>query len=292
MKQSKVLEATHQGTIYIGELAIPCYVLSDGSRVLNQTGVMRALGLPITMSAATLITQSSLRPFITQKFLDEKEKQVHFKAKNKGGAPSSAYGATLLVELCAAFVNAEANAVGANREKIKFFAERARLLQAAFAKTGITALIDEATGYDKVRGEMLQEMIQRHVSEELAKWAKRFPDDFYRELFRLNGWTWNNNSKRPPKVGEYTVDLVYERLCPGLIQKLREKNPKTEKGHRKVAHHQWLSEEVGDVNLAKHLHAVTALMKVSKNWGTFKRRLNEVFPKKNEQMLLGGLDEE
>src|SRR6185436_18343053 len=37
-------KATHEGTLIIGEMEIPCAVLEDGTRVLTQSGVMVALG--------------------------------------------------------------------------------------------------------------------------------------------------------------------------------------------------------------------------------------------------------
>ncbi len=37
-------QATHTGELHIGDLVLPCAVLPDGSRVLSQRGVGRALG--------------------------------------------------------------------------------------------------------------------------------------------------------------------------------------------------------------------------------------------------------
>mgnify|MGYP003561277120 CR=1 FL=1 len=50
----------------------------------------------------------------------------------------------------------------------------------AFARVGITALVDEATGYQYEReNDELQKILKAYISEELLPWQKRFPDIFY-----------------------------------------------------------------------------------------------------------------
>jgi len=46
-----------------------------------------------------------------------------------------------------------------------------------FARVGIIALVDEATGYQEVRNKLaLQAILDAFLRKELAAWAKRFPD--------------------------------------------------------------------------------------------------------------------
>jgi hypothetical protein len=48
-----------------------------------------------------------------------------------------------------------------------------------FARVGIIALVDEATGYQEVRDhEALQEILKRYISEELLVWVRTFPMEF------------------------------------------------------------------------------------------------------------------
>ena len=64
----------------------------------------------------------------------------------------------------------------------------ADMLMRSFAKVGIIALVDEATGYqDKREKDALQELLSIYLTEEKLKWAKTFPDEFYKHLFRLRG---------------------------------------------------------------------------------------------------------
>lgn len=51
-------------------------------------------------------------------------------------------------------------------------------------------------------------------SERKTEWAKRFPDEFYKQICRLKGWQWRGMKvNRPSVVAQYTTDLVYERLA-------------------------------------------------------------------------------
>jgi hypothetical protein len=45
---------------------------------------------------------------------------------------------------------------------------------------GIIALVDEATGYQKVREKQaLQLKLQAFIAEDMQEWAKLFPDEFW-----------------------------------------------------------------------------------------------------------------
>jgi hypothetical protein len=130
-------------------------------------------------------------------------------------------------------------------------------------------------------------LLDRYLRKELAAWAKRFPDEFYKEMFRLRGWRWPSiGGKRPGIVGTYTNDLVYERLAPGILQELETRNPKDERGRRKAHHHSWLTEDVGHPALAQHLHAVIGFMRASASWDQFYRLMNRAFPRKGETIEL------
>lgn len=164
----------------------------------------------------------------------------------------------------------------------------AEIILRAVARVGIIALIDEATGYQEIRDkDTLQKILDKYLLKEYAKWAKRFPDDFYREMFRLRGWQWKGMSvNRPSVVGKYTNDIVYERLAPGVLQELKRLNPKDEKGNRKAKYQQFLTEDTGVPALDKHLHSIMALMRASASYPQFERMLARSFPKLGQQIPL------
>ena len=169
------------------------------------------------------------------------------------------------------------------------YADQCEVLQGAFARVGLDALIDEWTGYQEIRDRYaLQEILDKYLLKEHAKWSKRFPDEFYRLIFEMRGWRWKGMSvNRPSVVGKYTNEIIWSRLAPNILKELERLNPKDETGRRKVKHHTFLTENVGHPRLQEHLHATMALMRASgKNWGNFMRSLQRAFPKVNTNLEL------
>ncbi len=162
-------------------------------------------------------------------------------------------------------------------------------LMRGLAHVGIAALIDEATGYQEVRDRnALQAILDKYLTEEKAKWAKTFPDDFYRKLFRLKGWSFNPLSvKRPSVIGHYTNDIVYERIAPGILKKLQELNPRNDDGHRKHKHFQFFTDDYGLPELKTHILNVMFLMDAAgDDWELFKSLLGRAAPRKGETLPL------
>ena len=163
----------------------------------------------------------------------------------------------------------------------------------SLAKLGIVALVDEATGYQEVRDRLaLQKILEKYITDEWAKWTKRFPNDFYRHLFRLKKMPFPpaEGTQKPSYVGHWTNDVVYSRLAPGILKKLREVNPRAPTGHRLRKHHQHLTEDVGVPELQQHLSNVMFLMKSCQSWSEFKQRLDIAAPRYGDTMSLNLMD--
>jgi hypothetical protein len=199
--------------------------------------------------------------------------------RNERGNVGMGIPAESLPKVCEIWMDANKAGVLGPRQKI--IAEKAEILLRGFAHVGIIAMIDEATGYQYLRARTaLEEILDRFVAKEFRKWAKRFPDDFYREMFRLWEWDYREDTvKRTPLAGKLTKDLVYDRLAPGVRAELEAKNPKDERGRRKKKHHQWLTEDVGDPRLREHLASVIALMRASDDRKMFQRMINRSLPR-------------
>ncbi|WP_234450864.1 P63C domain-containing protein [Paracoccus sp. MC1862] len=196
------------------------------------------------------------------------------------------YQAEALPEICNIWLQARQD--GVLNEQQADRAQAAEIVMRGLANLGVIALIDEATGYQDTRDrDALQAILDKYLQKEFAAWAKRFPDAFYREIFRLRGWSWNAMSvARPGVVGRYTNDIVYERLAPGILEELQRLNPTHEEGGRARKHHQFLTDDIGHPALAQHLHAVIGLMRASATWEQFKSLLDRAFPKKGTQLQL------
>jgi len=292
-KSPPLLKATHEGVLTIGKMEIPCAVLEGGKRVITQSGFMRALGrarqakgrqyYDSDVNLPAFLTAKNLKPFISKE-LEVTSSQIEFRPLR--GARAFGYPAELLPKVCDVFLDADDE--GALLPGQKHIAERAHILIRGLAHVGIVALVDEATGYQDVRDrQALQTILDAFLRKELAAWALRFPKEFYEQLFRLRGWSWDSiSSKRPRIVGRITKDIVYARLAPGIVRELEAKNPANEKGYRKARHHQWLTEDVGNPALAQHLHTVITLMKLSASWEQFYSMLNQAFPKRGDTLEL------
>ncbi len=203
---------------------------------------------------------------------------LRFIRPGRGGKVAVGYEATMLPEICDALLTARQK--GVLTPKQLEIAEQCEMLTRAFAKVGIIALIDEVTGYQEVRDRLaLQALLDKYLTQERAKWAKTFPDEFYEQIFRLRGWDFKPLTvKRPALIGHLTNDVVYSRILPGLLTKLREVNPKTE-GRRRDRHHQFFTRDYGFPELKQHILNVIFLMKGSDNWKTFHHLLNRAAPK-------------
>jgi hypothetical protein len=278
---------THAGILKIGDAEIPCYVLEDGTRVLSERGLLSSF----RMKAGARDTEEKLPrylrgknivPFIDQELKDRLSNPLWFQYKNE--PTRKGFPAALLPEICNVWLKARDAKVLIRKQILT--AEVADILMRGLAHVGVIALVDEATGYQEVRDRMaLQAILDAYLRKELAAWAKRFPDEFYRQIFRLRNWEWKGMKvNRPQVVAHYTNDFVWERLAPGILDELKNRMPKDDKGRNKGRYPQLLTEDVGHPALSQHIHAVTTLMTASRNWDDFKRMMNVALPKKGTNL--------
>ncbi len=295
--------ATHEGKLTLSNIPIRCAVLEDGRRLLTQSDVMVALGRARQakgrqyydgdVNLPAFLTAKNLKPFIPKE-LEVTSSQVEF--IGKAGKVAYGYPAELLPKVCDVFWDAEQAAALSHMQK--HIAERAKILTRGLAHVGIIALVDEATGYQAVRpSNALQVYLEKIIRKELAAWAKKFPDEFYENIYKLKGWTWPGMKKnRYSIVAYYTRDLVYERIAPGLLQELERKSPPDEKGHRPNKLHQWLTEDIGNPLLAQHLHSLVMFQRLAISsgygWHRFVTMVDRVLPKRGNTLELPFPDEE
>ncbi len=287
MKEN-ILQAMYDGVLNIGDTEINCYVLDNQERIISTRGVMKAIGrtwrgrkyrgtkLPVFLEA------KNLKAFI-DKDLSAVLSIVEFQTTQ--GKKAEGFKAEILPTVCEIYLKARDEGVlTPAQERV---AKQAEILMRGLAHVGIIAMVDEATGYQDARArDALEKILEQFISKELYKWLKTFPDDFYKELFRLRNWRYSPSVKRPSLVGKLTNDLVYQRLAPGVLDELKVLNPKTPKGTRKHRHHQWLTRDIGHPRLREHLSAVVALMKASAKWDDFKRMINRALPKYGDFPLI------
>lgn len=287
---------THQGKWVIDEksnLYIECYVTNDAQRILSLRGTARAMDLRGGGSTALARNLKSLwiKPYLTdglKKWLDDVENNNITKVNGKQGPSFIPFEASLFVDVCNAYVQAKNDGVFlpfSQWETQSKIADKLLKVMSAFAKIGIVAIIDEVTGYQEERErDELQKLLAKYVREEFLQWTRRFPNEFYKEMFRLRGWEYRGSPK-PPLVGKITNFLVYEQLPQGVLDELQMKNPVVIKGYRRYRHHQFLTEETGIPHLDKHLASVVTLMKAFDNWKDFEAAFQRVFGLSSQENL-------
>ena len=287
-----LLRATHGSPdrpLKIGEIDIPCYVLEDGTRVISGRGMQTALGLGQRHGALlkSFLSKINLKPFINQELAMALSEPVRFIRPGRGGKLAVGFEATVLADICDALLVARKEGDVLTPKQL-VIAAQCEILTRAFAKVGIIALVDEATGYQEVRDrQALQIILDKYLTDEWAKWTRTFPDEFYKELFRLKQIAYPPTSlNKPSYVGHWTNDIIYSRLAPGVLKELKQLNPRTPSGNRKRKHHQHLTRDYGHPELKELLSNVMFLMKSCINWTDFKYRIDRSKPKYGDTMPL------
>lgn len=294
--------AEFEGDLTIADRVIPAAVLPGGRRVLSQSQFLQALGRserPTAGTGGSIIEDSQLpafiraevlKPFVTQELRESMSPVLY---RTKTGRRAIGYDATLLPKVCEVYLRYRDSVIAEGKRLQQPYARLVKacdLLMRGLAEVGIVALVDEATGYQEVRDRAaLQAILDKYLTAERAKWAKTFPDDFYKKLFTVRGLSFDPSTvKRPGFIGHDTNNLVYDRLVPGVLQKLKQVNPTTEAGRRKHHHHQFFTRDYGVPELKQHILNVMFLMDAAgpSNWKGFLHMLDRAAPRKGATLQL------
>ena len=261
--------------------------MSDGSRIISASAIFKAFGRTKrghqkdksrVPNMPAFINSNNVQPFIGAD-LRGVLNQVDYIEKN-GKTQSSGYNALILPMLCKVYLDARQEKVLKTQQLP--LARASEILLLGLSNIGIIALIDEATGYQYEREKTeLQKILKAYISEELLAWEKRFPDEFYREIFRLNNWDFTvaqiKYGERPGVVGKWTKKYIYSVLPKGVLQALLKVTPRNEQGKLIKKLHQHLTREQGIEHLNKQIISVVTLMNISDSWKDFERLWNKKF---------------
>ena len=293
----KTLKAEYRGEIEIGDMTMSCAVLEDGTRIISENSIHNNLGTsggkvrqlrskmeeergaPIPLFLAS----KALEPFIDKVFDDRHLAPIEYwinDTKHQG------YPAEILPKVCDVWLMARELKTLQPSQLPK--AQKAEVLMRGLAHIGITALVDEATGYQYDREkDALQVILKAYISDEIAKWQLTFTVDFYKELFRLWQQPFNPNSiKKPQFVGKLTNLYIYKPLHDGVIlDEIKSKTPKDTKGNYKYRFHQNLTDDVGREHLKRQIIEVTALMSICDTKEEFKMMFDKKYSKQRSLLL-------
>ncbi|MCP5059367.1 MAG: hypothetical protein GY937_21905 [bacterium] len=277
----------------IGEIEIPCYVLEDGRRVLSQRGMQTGIGLSRSGGKAGARRLAHFVATLEEKGIDSKglaariSNSISF-VPPRGGPRIVGYEATILADLCEAIL--VARKAGALLKQQAHIAEQAEILIRGFARVGIIALVDEATGFQDDRDrDSLAKILEAFVAKELQPWVKTFPLAYYRHLYRLKEIPYDpSNPRKPRSIGHLTNNLVYKRLAPGVLEEIKKQSPRDSSGRHKDKLFQRLTPDLGHPKLREHIASVIGIM-AGYDAGEFdgmERHLDRAHPRYDRTMEL------
>ena len=233
-KDVKLPKTVREGELHIAGKVIPCAVLDDGTRVLSQRQTLFALGRSKQSGVrhgdvtSSLLSSQNIQPYISKELRNAIENLIIYQPKT--GRPANGLKVDFLPMICEAYITARQE--DALLKGQMHIAKACQALQNGFARVGIVALVDEATGYQDIRAtKTLAEILNRYLAKEIQKWTMTFPLEFYREIYRLRtDWEWEEleNGKKPRTpsvVGKYTDDFVYQRLALPCYRNFVEETP-------------------------------------------------------------------
>ena len=282
----KVIAGSPDRPLVIGSLEIPCYVLSDETRVLTQREFLTAIGRSRGPKAGRggmekvgalpfFLSPRQLRPFITNK-LKMLGRPVFFQLGS--GPPVMGYNAELLPRVCAVYLKARSE--GGLLPQQLHFAEKAEILLGGISPVGIVAQVDEISGYLEIRRRHArEEIIDQYVAPDLQPWARVIPDAFYEKISELWNLDGPEGLKRPSVIGRSINRYIFECLPGEVLDKLKRASTAPEEASRRSQHYRWPQRENGWSELTNHACHVILLMRASSNWTEFDRLFHRAFKK-------------
>jgi hypothetical protein len=151
----EVAHGSDDHPLRIGDIEIPCYVLEDETRVLSQRGVVGGLGMRYGSSRiegadrlSAFLQGKLLSPFVSNELLTLIANPIRFR-RSGGGNLAFGYPATIMADLCDVVL--AARKAGVLQKQQEHIADRCEILLRGFARVGIIALVDEATGFQRDR---------------------------------------------------------------------------------------------------------------------------------------------
>lgn len=285
--------ATHSGELVIGGRKLACANLENGKRVLSQATMLTALGRDRRPKGGTGVVGSltglpsflaaeNLQPFISDEVREATTPVVY---RTVGGTKAQGFDALLLPMVCEVYLKADD--AGKVLKSQKAVLDACKILIRGLARVGIVALVDAATGYEEQRAkDELAKILEHYIAAELMPWVKMFPDEFFRQIYRLQGWAYKPGSaKRTPQVGKLINQYIYDQLPPGVKEELCRRNPVLESGYRRYKHHQFLTPDTGHPHLDKQISVVMTLMRIAADKEEFVQLFGKAFGKPTQIRL-------
>lgn len=272
--------AKWRGQIDLGGDVLDCYVLDTGQRVIALRSAVKAIAEADSGDLAKFTGVSALKPFINNELILAELVEFSIPGTQFQGRGMTTEHFELI---CRGYVQAlYQNAPLTDRQRE--IAIKCAVITSGLTRTGLDALIDEATGYQYERAEdELQVKLRAFIAEELRAWEKTFPDELWEEFGRLTNWRGSLNS-RPKYWGKLVIELIYDTLDPDVAKYLRENRPPPN-----VRWHQNLTENLGIRQLVSRCYEIIGLSKSCQTMGELRKKVAHHYGK--QSMLFNVYDD-
>ena len=284
----KPINAIHRGSFkeHFGA-DVDCYVLDDATHtaVISQRGMGQAIGFSRRGSRLTVFVNSQTMDRYIGRDLREKLENpliiqpVGAAATLGVSARANGYDATILIDLCQAILAAKADGKLTHSRYDRMIAQ-AQIIIGASAKNGIRQLVYALAGYNPTADEVIT-AFKLYVQEEAKKYEPEFPNELYREWYRLYDIPPPNRGK-PWHFKYLTVNHIYHPLADssGKIYVLL-KALKAKGGDQKAKLFQFLN-QIGARALRIQLGRILEMAKSSADRDTYERKIRERFSRQKE----------
>jgi predicted transcriptional regulator len=264
-----MLKVIKPGILKILDKEIPVAVLEGEKRVVVQREVVGLLTGNKKGGLSRYLKPDNLAPYLPEKFKNIPLDQAVITFRI-GGKTAQAFEAEDIISICEMYLKARDNK--ALLPSQFHLAAQAEILMRSFAKVGLIALIDEATGFQEHRDKnALRILVEQYIIEEARAWTKEFYDPFFIELDKIYGNQRTISRHRPKYYGKFINKYIYKPIENGIIyEEIDKLNPRNEKGDRKKRLHQFLTEDRGLRVLRDRISKATAIMQISPNMRKFK----------------------
>jgi len=299
-EENFIPKALYKGIINLGTASVDCYVLENGQRLISLRGAVKAIAgvshgkledyNPLTNTNLLIIKAGENIPFSEKNAFKstilKDNSLIHLTGENiefkVEYTPTNAKGISTdyFIRICEAYVsNLIEDNLKTNRQRE--IAKNCHKLLSGFARLGLDALVDEATGYQNKRPENeLQNKFNSYLAEETRKWAKTFPDELWSEFARLTNFEGCPFTERPFYWSRLVVELIYYAWNPDLAKHLQDNKPVDGKWHQN------LSETIGVKALQAHCNQIIGISKTCNSIKELKEVVLLTFSKKQVQTSL------
>ncbi len=269
--------AKWRGKIDLGGDELDVYVLNSGQRLLALRSAINSIAGKDSGNLASYIETTALKPFVNSDLILGELLDFSIPGTQFIGRGMTTEHFEII---CRAYVQALYEGVSLT-ERQREIAVKCAVLTAGLTRTGIDALIDEATGYQYERAEYaLQVKLRAFISEELRAWEKTFPDELWEEFGRLTGWK-TPLRNRPKWWGKLVTELIYGTLDNDVAEYLKANKPPLG-----IRWHQQLTENYGVRELVSRCYEVIGMAKTCSNILELRRKVAQHYGKKEIQFRI------